>query len=81
MTDTKLLSWLSGMDARLDIESKPAPDARLEPEPEAAQDDQWHGDPAGEPGCLGDVCDRSIEIAEDRDAEHQMERPDEDALL
>jgi hypothetical protein len=62
-------------------EAEPAPDARLDPQPQAAQDHQRHRNPAGEPDCLRDVRDRAVQVAEDGNAQHHMERSDEGAFL
>ena len=62
-------------------ETKPSLDARLEPEPEAGEDDGRHCDPAYEEGGRRDVRDGTVEIAEDGDAEDEVERADEGAFF
>ena len=62
-------------------EAEPAPDAWFEPKPKTGQDDQRHRDPACEKGRLRYLCDRAVQIAQNGDAEHQVERSDKDALL
>ena len=55
-------------------------DARLEPKPEAAEDDDREGDKLREPGRTWNVRDGTVEKTENGNAEDEMERADQYAF-